>query len=82
MEYRAYASTINDSTGEEAERSHPDMNSRHSKETGLVIYLAFFVKGANNHYIVLTVSFKKWPETVARFISGTQEPFNKIERQK
>ena len=63
-------------------RIDSDVNSRHSKETGLVIYLAFLAKVANNHYIVLTVFSKKWPQTEAKFVSGTQEPFNKIERQK
>ena len=49
--------------------------SGQSKETGLVIYLAFLAKVANLYYIILT-SFKKfWPDTVAKFISGTQETF-------
>ena len=46
-----------------------------SKETHLVIYLAFLAKVANLHYILLTAFRKYWPDTVAKFISGTQETF-------
>ena len=49
--------------------------SGQSKETGLVIYLAFLAKVANLYYILLTAFKKYWPDTVARFISGTQETF-------
>ena len=49
--------------------------SGHSKETGLVIYLAFLAKVANLYYIILTVFKDYWPDTVAKFISGTQETF-------
>ena len=45
------------------------------KETGLVIYLAFLAKVANLYYIILTAFKKYWPDTVAKFISGTQETF-------
>ena len=49
--------------------------STHSKETGLVIYLAFLAKVANLYYILLTAFKKYWPDTVAKFISGTQDIF-------
>ena len=49
--------------------------SRHSKETGLVIYLAFLAKVANLYYMILTAFKKYWPDTVAKFISGTQDTF-------
>ena len=49
--------------------------SRHSKETGLVIYLAFLAKVANLYYIILTAFKKYWPDTVLKFISGTQDTF-------
>ena len=49
--------------------------SGQSKETGLVIYLAFLAKVANLYYIILTAFKKYWPDTVAKFISGTQETF-------
>ena len=49
--------------------------SGHSKETGLVIYLAFLAKVANLYYTILTAFKKYWPDTVAKFISGTQETF-------
>ena len=49
--------------------------SGHSKETGLVIYLAFLAKVANLNYIVLTAFKKYWPDTVAKFISRTQDTF-------
>ena len=49
--------------------------SGQSKETALVIYLAFLAKVANLYYIILTAFKKYWPDTVAKFISGTQETF-------
>ena len=49
--------------------------SGQSKETPLVIYLAFLAKVANLYYIILTAFKKYWPDTVAKFISGTQETF-------
>ena len=49
--------------------------SSHSKEAGLVIYLAFLAKVANLYYMILTAFKKYWPNTVAKFISGTQETF-------
>ena len=49
--------------------------SGQSKETSLVIYLAFLAKVANLYYILLTAFKKYWPDTVAKFISGTQETF-------
>ena len=39
--------------------------SGQSKETGLVIYLAFLAKVANLYYIILTAFKKYWPDTVA-----------------
>ena len=45
--------------------------SGHSKKTGLVIYLAFLAKVANLYYILLAAFKKYWPDTVAKFISGT-----------
>ena len=56
--------------------------SGQSKETGLVIYLASSAKVANLYYTILTAFKKYWPHTVAKFISGTQDRFKKIERQK
>ena len=56
--------------------------SRHSKETGLVIYLAFLAKVANLHYILVTALKKYWPVIVAKFVSGTQDTFIFIKRQK
>ena len=47
--------------------------SGQSKETTLVIYLAFLAKVANLYIIILTAFKKYWPYTVAKFISGTQE---------
>ena len=47
--------------------------SGQSKEMPLVIYLAFLAKVANLYYILLTAFKKYWPDTVAKFISGTQE---------
>ena len=49
--------------------------SGQSKETALVIYLAFLAKVANLYYMILTAFKKYWPNTVAKFISGTQETF-------
>ena len=49
--------------------------SGQSKETGLVIYLAFLAKVSNLYYIILTAFKEYWPVTVAKFISGTQETF-------
>ena len=49
--------------------------SGQSKEMPLVIYLAFLAKVANLYYIILTAFKKYWPDTVAKFISGTQETF-------
>ena len=49
--------------------------SSHSKDTGLVIYLAFLAKVANLYYMILTAFKKYWTDTVAKFISGTQETF-------
>jgi len=49
--------------------------SSHSKEVGLVIYLAFLAKMANLYYMILTAFKKYWPNTVVKFISGTQETF-------
>ena len=49
--------------------------SGQSKETGLVIYLAFLAKVTNLYYIILT-DFKKYqPDTVAKFKSGNQETY-------
>ena len=53
----------------------PERLSGQSKETGLVIYLAFLAKVASLYYIILTAYEKYWPDTVAKFISGTQETF-------
>ena len=47
--------------------------SGQSKETGLVIYLAFLANVANLYYTILTAFKKYWPDAVAKFISGTQE---------
>ena len=46
-----------------------------SKGAGLVNYLAFLAKVANLHYIILTAFKKYWPDTVAKFTSGTQDRF-------
>ena len=54
-------------SGELSERE-----SGQSKETPLVIYLAFLAKEANLYYVILTAF---WSDTVARFMSGTQETF-------
>ena len=55
--------------------SRAERLSGQSKETGLVIYLVFLAKVANLYYIILTAFKKYWPDTVAKFISGTQETF-------
>ena len=60
----------------------PEVVSGQSKETPLVIYLAFLAKVANLYYIILTAFKKYWPDTVATFISRTQETFIEIKRQK
>ena len=49
--------------------------SGQSKETALVIYLAFLAKVANLYYMILTAFKKYWPYTVAKFASGTQDRF-------
>ena len=51
----------------------PDRYTSPSKEAGLVIYLAFLAKVANLCYMILTAFKKYWPDTVAKFVSGTQE---------
>ena len=53
----------------------PERESGQSKEMPLVIYLAFLAKMANLYYIILTAFRKYWPDTVAKFMSGTQETF-------
>ena len=58
-----------------ADYEQPERLSSHSKEAGLVIYLAFLAKVANLYYMILTAFKKYWPNTVAKFISGTQETF-------
>jgi hypothetical protein len=55
----------------------PERLSSHSKKTGLVIYLVFLAKVANLYYILLRVFKKYWPDTVAKFIPGTQDKFIK-----
>ena len=55
--------------------SPPEQLSSHSKEAGLVIYLAFLAKVANLYYTMLTAFKKYWPDTLAKFISGTQKTF-------
>ena len=53
----------------------PERYTSPSKEAGLVIYLDFLAKVANFYYMILT-SFKKyWPDTLAKFTSGTQDRF-------
>ena len=49
--------------------------SSHGKGACLVIFWAFLAKVANLYYIILTAFKKYWPDTVAKFISGTQETF-------
>ena len=53
----------------------PEVVSGQSKETALVHYLAFLAKVANFYYMILTAFKKYWPDTVAKFTSGTQETF-------
>ena len=53
----------------------PEAVSGQSKETALVIYLAFLAKVANLYYIILTAFKKYWSDTLAKFISGTQDTF-------
>ena len=60
----------------------PEVASGQSKETALVIFLAFLAKVANLCYMKLTAFKKYWSDTVATFISGTQETFIEIKRQK
>ena len=55
--------------------SESERLSSHSKEAGLVIFLGFLAKVANLYYMILTAFKKYWPNTVAKFISGTQETF-------
>jgi hypothetical protein len=57
------------------QHSPPEEVSGRSKETALVIYLAFLAKVANLYYIILTGLKKYWPNTVAKFLSGIQETF-------
>ena len=52
-----------------------DKTTSPSKEAGLVIYLAFLAKVANLYYMILTAFKKYWPDTVAKFTSGTQDRF-------
>ena len=52
-----------------------EADTSHSKEAGLVIYLAFLAKVANLYYMILTAFKKYWPDTVVRFESGTQDKF-------
>ena len=40
-----------------------------------MIYLAFLAKVANIYYMLLTAFKKYWPDTVAKFTSGTQDRF-------
>ena len=49
--------------------------SRHSKGTGLVIYLAFLAKVANLYNIILTAFKKYWPDIVSKSKSGTNDTF-------
>ena len=49
--------------------------SGQSKEMPLVIYLAFLAIVASLYYLLLTAFRKYWPDTVTKFISGTQETF-------
>ena len=51
------------------------MASGQSKETALVIFLAFLAKLTILYYIILTAFKKYWPDTEAKFISGTHETF-------
>ena len=58
-----------------AELLQTERLSSHSKEAGLVNYLAFLAKVANLYYTILTAFKKYWPYIVVKFISGTQETF-------
>ena len=40
-----------------------------------MIYLVFLAKVANLYYMIMTALKKYWPDTVAKFISGTQDTF-------
>ena len=53
----------------------PERYTIPSKEAGLVIYLAFLAKVAILYYMILTAFKKYWPDTVAKFTSGTQDRF-------
>ena len=57
------------------EAHFPERLSGQSKETGLVIYLAFLAQVANLYYMILTAFKIYWPDTVAKFTSGTQDRF-------
>ena len=63
-------------------RSDPERESGQSKEMPLVIYLAFLAKVANLYYMILTAFREYWLDTVAKFMSGTQETFIQVKRQK
>ena len=65
--FRPFLATFMPSTSERYTSS--------SKEAGLVIYLVFLAKVANLYYMILTAYKKYWPDTVAKFISGTQQTF-------
>ena len=54
---------------------YSEADTSHSKEAGLVNYLAFLAKVANLYYMILTAFKKYWPDTVVRFESGTQDKF-------
>ena len=43
--------------------------------TGVKYLSTFLAKVANLYYMILTAFKKYWPDTVAKFISGTQETF-------
>ena len=63
------------SNSERSEQFLAERLSGQSKETGLVIYLPFLAKVANLYYIIMTAFKMYWLDTVAKFISGTQETF-------
>ena len=65
---RVVTQIVSSKSGSEADTSH-------SKEAGLVIYLAFLAKVANLYYMILTAFKKYWSDTVVRFESGTQDKF-------
>ena len=52
-----------------------ERESGQCKEMPLVIYLAFLAKVTELYYLILTVFRKYWLDTVAKFMSGTQETF-------